>query len=356
MNDVTAIAQQHHAFGKTLQTAAARDATALWRRVDPDRIVPSWADLLPQAVALVTAAQLTAAEDGAAYTTAALAAQGIPTSGPQIDPAGFAGTTYPLNPAINGFNLTDTFMAPAYATLALIKTGYDPSRALAGGLNQVLLRTQLQVADAGRQAGGVMRSSRDVSVGMVRMVSPGCCSRCAILAGKWYRRNAGFDRHPGCRCTGIPALENEADNYLTDPYEYFNSLDADEQRRIFTNAGAKAINDGADIFQVVNARSGMYTSSGGSLVTREGVTRRGYFGSLENSRGLTRDRRKGERYGVTTRQRMMPEEIYKRARGNREREISLLTEYGYITPVGQVPTGAIRGAGAGYMGGRKPRY
>ena len=34
--------------------------------------------------------------------------------------------------------------------------------------------------------------------GYVRMVQAGACSRCVVLAGKWYRKNQGFQRHPGC--------------------------------------------------------------------------------------------------------------------------------------------------------------
>src|SRR5690606_23965723 len=32
----------------------------------------------------------------------------------------------------------------------------------------------------------------------VRMLTPPSCSRCTVLAGRWYRKNAGFARHPGC--------------------------------------------------------------------------------------------------------------------------------------------------------------
>src|SRR5665647_1979159 len=111
----------------------------------------------------------------------------------------------------------------------------------------------------------------------IRMYPP-TCSRCVVLAGKWYRKNQGFARHPGCDCRHIPSSESVAGDLTVSPQAYFDSLSKAEQDRIFTNAGAEAIRNDANIGQVVNARRGMRTAQIGGrdvLITTEGTTRRG---------------------------------------------------------------------------------
>lgn len=346
MQQVLTLADTHYRFGKALTASTAAQVGQLWRRVDRNAILPSWLGLLPAVTAVVTAAQDEMAADSAAYVGAALAAQGIDPDGQALSPSGFGGFSYPLNggPAQP---LAVMFASPAFESLQKIRQGLSVPDAMASGLSSVMLRTQSATADAARAAESVSISSTKVQTGWVRMLNPPSCSRCAILAGKWYRWNQGFPRHPGCDCRHIPSPESTSDDLRTDPYQYFESLDDAEKRRVFTNAGAKAIDDGADMFQVVNARSGMSTTAGGSKVTNYGTTRKGYWGSNQ----ATRDRRGNEQYGKVIRQRMMPEEIYKRA-NSRDQAISMLEDYGYILPQGQIPEGAIRGPGVGNMGDR----
>lgn len=174
-----------------------------------------------------------------------------------------------------------------------------------------------QISDAGRAAASASMAARPRVSGYVRMLVPPSCSRCAILAGKSYRWNQGFQRHPRCDCRHIPAAESTAGDLTTDPRAYFDSLDAAEQERIFTKAGAQAIRDGADMAQVVNARRGMTTAQiGGRDVrfTREGVTRRGLARSRMGTKPV----------------RIMPETIYEVAT-DRADAIRLLRTNGYLT-------------------------
>jgi hypothetical protein len=180
------------------------------------------------------------------------------------------------------------------------------------------------VADTGRAAASVDIAARP-RVGYVRMLQLPSCPRCVILAGKFFRWNAGFRRHPRCDCRHIPSTENIAGDVTTDPYEYFRSLDAAEQEKQFGKPAANAIRDGADIFQVVNANRG--TKPGG-LITSEGTSRRGNFG-----RGRP--------------PRLTPEGIY--AQGlPRTETLRLLEQNGYILPGGQNPGGVIRGQADGF--------
>jgi hypothetical protein len=135
--------------------------------------------------------------------------------------------------------------------------------------------------------------------GYVRMLTTPSCSRCVILAGKWFRWNQGFQRHPRCDCRHIPASENISDDLTTSPIDYFRSLSNQEQDRVFGSAGAQAVRDGANISHVVNANATTYVAAGRRL-PRNAV-------------------------------RPPPESIYARANGDRARALELLREAGYLT-------------------------
>lgn len=185
-----------------------------------------------------------------------------------------------------------------------------------------------EIADAGRAATGVGIVSR-LGVGYVRMLVPPSCSRCVILAGRYYHWSRGFARHKNCNCRHVPSNEDVAGDITTDPKKYFESLDESEQNKVFGKAGAQAVRDGADLSQVVNARRGLTIVGGRAqrtdvygrmlLTTTEGVTKRGQAGKALKARG--RNARKTPR--------LMPEAIYEIAE-NRAEAIELLRKYGYI--------------------------
>lgn len=164
-----------------------------------------------------------------------------------------------------------------------------------------------QVADAFRVSTGVAITARP-RVGWTRMVTPPCCPRCAILAGKFFRWNQGFQRHPACRCRHIPTTEDREGDVRTDPAELFKL----GRVRGVTQAEQKAISQGADVSQVINSRRSLYVDDAGNRLTRESTTRRG------DSRGVN---------GV----RLTPEQIYRDADGDRDEALRLLMQHGYLT-------------------------
>lgn len=323
MASAEAIAADHHAAQVKLSNLAAYRVQALWQMVDRAQISDSWATLLPRAVQTVSALQLVAASQSNDYVRSALAAQGVEDDGESVVPSSLAGI------ASDGRSLAGLLASPAYTALDAIGNGSSVDRAMAAGLNDVLMLASSSVTDAGRVADGIGIATRRTVTGYIRMTSGKCCSRCAVLAGRFYRWNSGFLRHPQCACIHVPAGENVAGDKRTDPYKYFQSLSPAEQDKRFTKDGAQAIRDGADMNQVVNARRGMSTTASGAKVTSEGTSKRGYYRSLGGSK-----------------QRMMPEEIYKRA-NTRDDAIRMLQQYGYITPGGQTLS-AIRGEGYGF--------
>lgn len=298
------VARLHYAQQTAISRAVAEAATGQWAQLDLADLAGSWASGVgPRIVTLVTGGQLLAAQQADAYTAAALAVQGV-VAGTEhaVVPATLAGI------ASDGRSLAGLLFEPVITVKEQIGQGVAPAvaRARAGLQLDMIVRTQ--VADAGRVADGVAITSRPHVSGFVRLLSAPSCSRCAILAGRWYRWNAGFQRHPRCDCRSIPASEDAAGDLRTDPKAYFGSLTPQQQDKAFTKAGAQAIRDGADIGQVVNARRGMYTA-GGRQLTAESTTSRG--------------RRKGVR--------LMPEQIYREANGDRAEAIRLLRLHGYLT-------------------------
>lgn len=316
---MTAVTDQYERM-QTIQSAAVLAGRRAWRRVDARNLSQSWAAVTFPLALVVTEYQEAAASAGLAYVTDALAEQGeyvVPDA--FVDPRGFAGQ------ASDGRALVGLLYSPIVAVKNYIRDGKSPREALRMGGKALDTMARTQVADAGRAAAGVAIAARP-SVGYVRYLNPPSCSRCAVLAGRFYRWNAGFHRHPGCDCIHHPAKNAEAaraEGLISDPYEYFNSLSGDDQKKYFGKYEAQAIRDGGDLYQVVNSRRGMQA---GGLTTKEGTSRRGAYGRAK---------------------RLTPEGIYKQNL-SREKTLQLLESNGYILPGGQVPGGSILGDREGF--------
>lgn len=311
----------HYRQMQRLQTVGVLAARREWAKIDPKQVRLSWAARLPAMVAMTTALQVRAATEGASYGASTLAEQGTWTPPDAfVDPRGFGGY------ASDGRQLDNLLDSPSYMTLAALGAGLDIDEALRRGISSLERIMRTQIADAGRAAGGVDVMARP-RVGYVRMVNLPSCGDCLLLAGRFYRWNEGFLRHPNCDCVHIPSAEAIADDVRIDPYAGFKSMTEAEQDRAFTKAGAEAIRDGADMYQVQNARRGR---SEDKLTTTEGTTRRGRW----KRAGGTGDR-------------LTPEGIYSQ-KLSRPETLKLLEQNGYILPGGQVPGGSIRGDVEGF--------
>lgn len=291
------VALEHYRSRLRLALAAATAARRLWAQVDGGRVVASWRLLIPQLLVVLAGAQQAAAQAADGYVDEVLGEHGVDADAVgRVDAASLAGV------ASDGRALDSLLMSPAFGVLTAVGAGAGQGRALAGGLASLDMIVRTQVADAGRAADQVALTARPQATGYVRMLVGRSCSRCAILAGRRYRWNAGFSRHPRCDCIHIPAREDSADDLRTDPKAYFNSLNAAEQDRIFTKAGAEAIRLGADPAKVVNSRRGM-TAIGDKIYTTEAAGRR---------------------------PRLMPEQCFVEARGDRAEALRLLRLHGYL--------------------------
>ena len=328
-------AVKHYRAMLRLQRSARAAAAVAWSSLSAAYLSESWDSVSPALVAAVSKIQLDAATRGAGYGGNTLADQGL-YEAPEawVDPSSLAGVSS------RGASLGAALYSAIPHTKDLIAGGMPERVALARGREVLQMSAAAQVADAGRTAAGLDTFARP-RVGYVRMLNPPSCSRCSVLAGRFYRNNEGFQRHPRCDCVHVPTTRTEAaesEGLVHDPYAYFESLSESAQDKTFGKAQAQAIRDGADLFQVVNARRGMSyagvsadgTRRGQKVVsdfTREGTTRRALWGGA-NPKG----------------KRLTPDAIY--AQGlPREATLDLLAKHGYLLPQGQVAEGAIRGAG-----------
>lgn len=290
--------------------------------MEPAYISESWASASRSLLPVIYGVQYQAATLGSNYVGDALAEQGL-----WVAPEGWVDPTAFVGSSATGGPVGDLLNVPVIRAKQSISAGTSVEEAVrqAGNLlGNILVGL---VADVARQSTSVDIAARE-GVGYIRVASGSTCARCAILLGKFFRWNAGFQRHPGDDCIHLPTTRKLAPGIMGDPYEMFKGLSPAEQDKVFTKAGAQAIRDGADIYQVVNAHQKM-TKSG--MFTLSGTSKRGNAGKLLG---------RGQR-------RMTPDAIYKTAR-TREEALAALRQQGYILPGGQVPGGSLRGRVEGY--------
>ena len=288
-------------------------ATKLWRRVGSE-FESSWLAVKPQLEQVVQVGRAAAASSAVQYTPALLA-----ETGQVAPPHGLVNTAAFLATAPDGRSMSSLLDESVIHAKTAVKHGASLAGALSmteTWLSGMLLTV---MADTRRGIVGADIAQRPDIAGYTRMLNPPSCSRCAILAGKWFRWNAGFQRHPRCDCIHVPAASKafaQEAGYFSDPYEYFKSLPKEQQEKVFGRIESRAIRDGADIFRVENIK------------LRGLATAKGHL-----------------RYGTPSR--MTVDDIY-RVAGTRTNAIKLMEREGYITKAGQVPTGAIIGQREGF--------
>lgn len=353
-------ASEHYLAQKRLSVATLVAVRRLWAQIGPD-FDAGWAKVGPRITVLMVAAQVRSAEQAATYIPTVTAEVGIDaTQVARPDPRALAGL------AADGRDLSSLMYEPVITAKTAVARGSSPAEALtSGGLSlDTIVLTQL--ADIGRLTSQFTITATPAITGYVRMLNTPSCGRCAILAGKFFRWNTGFLRHPGCDCVHIPAAEQVAGDMTTDPQAYFDSLDAAGQAKFAgSKANAQAIRDGADPAQVVNIsnrrtrrtelvgpegsvtrrapNSGLFEYEfGGRRIqyTNEGANvLRGRYGRSAAARTGQSDQRVRREQGrypkvgpfeLSDVRRLTPRSIYELAGDDRDLAIELLSRYGYL--------------------------
>lgn len=299
----TEVAQAHYAARQALITAAAADAARRWATVDPQAIPTTWQRGSAALAVTVAGAQLAAAQQADPYVQAALPAESVlPATEYAVAAGAFAGV------AADGRDLVSLLYQPAIVALVGIQGGQPVERSLAAGYAALDTMVRTEVADAGREADLVANTAHGVD-GYIRHVVGATCNRCIILAGRWYRYSAGFQRHPRCDCVMVPAAEGEQPT--VNPEQIYRDMTPTERSAAgWSQAEQEALNLGADIAQVTNVhRKGSIYVAGGRQYTRESTSRRG--ASPRTPRPTLR-------------------QIFADARGDRGEAVRLLKRFGYL--------------------------
>ncbi|MFC8494719.1 hypothetical protein ACFUJU_28785 [Streptomyces sp. NPDC057235] len=311
----------HAEARRRLADATSRAAMQAWRQVDRDNIRLSWIALLSRVLAIVGGGQLAAARSTEVWLEQLLG-EDPDRASEQLNPAALVGVDGA------GRAMTDVLMAPMWAALRMVTEGKPVAQSMVHGQGLLDAVVRTAVADAGRAADQVGMASRPAITSYVRVVESGACSRCIVLAGREYGVSKAFARHPRCHC-GMEPVTREHRPEPVDAKDLFDKMTAAEKKKTFGQDGAKAIEAGADIAQVVNARRGMATAVayGKTLqITTEGTTRRG----LAGQRRKKFEKVPGMRYRVSKSPRLMPEEIFRIADDDRGHAIQLLRRNGYL--------------------------
>lgn len=278
---------------QAISVTAALATKKLWQRVGAD-FDPTWNKVAPAILETVSLGRAAIAAVSVPYTAAVLEETA------QVDaPEGVLAVSRFLETAPNGQPMADVLAGAVVQAKVAVKSGATTTLALeqAGSwLTGVVLTT---MADTGRSIVGADIAQRPNISGYVRMLNAPSCSRCVILAGKHFRWNEGFQRHPRCDCQHIPASEDVGGDLRTDPYEYFASLTPDEQTKTFGRIEARAIRDGGDIYRIENIKA----------------------------RGLATAKARAK-YGTPTR--LTIDDIYRQA-GTRTNAIRMMKEEGFLT-------------------------
>lgn len=341
-------ARSHYQRLQAIQALTVKGARRIWRQMRP---TGNWQqqydqNIGSQLVLLASAAQLAAARDADTYVAEVLNELGFgPATQSGVVAAesfvGWSGDGRPVESLFDGALVTagrsmQRQRSEAVEAASQFREADAPSevQALADAERWIEEIARTLISDTARAAQSAAIAPRDWVEGYVRMLNPPSCSRCAVLAGRFYLWNDGFERHPLCDCIHIPASESDWRDLRVSPSGYFGSLSTSEQDRYFTKSGAQAIRDGADIGQVVNARRGMSTAQQNirgwipkGRLERVEAFGRGVFTTTE---GVTRHGQGRKAMGTGRPVRLMPESIYEIANGDRAEAIRLLQLYGFI--------------------------
>lgn len=246
--------QAVEAYQRTLtrvQVATLAVVRAKWRTMGPD-FDPGWAKIAPDLVTLVSAAQLAAAQAAHGYVPALLEETGQPDE-PEaaVQPRAFAGI------AADGRSLGGLLRSAVVHAKDASGRGYTASEALDVGGSWLDGLTQTAIADAGRSATQAEVAVRP-QTGYIRQVVPDCCGRCAVLAGRWYAYDAGFARHPRCRCFAVPASSSSRASSVAASRDQRDRLFSSGQVRGLTADQSSRIAGGEDPVKVINADRDMW--------------------------------------------------------------------------------------------------
>jgi hypothetical protein len=257
------------------------------------------------------------------YASAAVATQtlaGFAGKAPLVEPRAFMGVSS------RGFSLTEPIIATIDRVVpapveAMPKAWWDDAKVFMAELEQLFVS---EVQDAGRTASQVEIVSEPDWQNYVRMLNPPSCARCTILAGRIYKDLEAFARHPLCDCVMVPVENWQAAHdagLISSPQLAFDR----GQITGLSEADTRAINDGADITEIINSGHGISSIRGST----PGLTTDAFGHRVKVTTYGTTARARWRKANPTRLLRLRPESIYEFAKDHDD-ALRLLRLYGYI--------------------------
>lgn len=199
-------AADHHQAQTRLATATVIAARRIWARMGDD-FDASWQTVQPALVVLFNAGQLAAARLAEPYLTAVLAETGQPDAPvATVRARGFIGSAADGRPLPN-------VLQGAVVTAKQARSEMTTNEALAQAGRWLDMVAETAIADTARSAVTTGITVRPGIDGYVRSTGGHSCSRCLVLAGKFYKYNTGFARHPRCHCIHTPSTRHRAGDF-----------------------------------------------------------------------------------------------------------------------------------------------
>lgn len=192
--------------------------------------------------------------------------------------------------------------------------------------------------DAGREAASVMVSADEGITGYVRKLNLPSCGLCAVLSGKFFKHNQGFQVHDHCDCVHVPVFNGDNHRDVIEANGILSPEDAILTGKVHgvSKNDYEAIKAGADAIEVMNSkiRRGMNSIEiQGKKVrpTMHGITKRGWWGA---ERGYSERRfeipTQNGSYRVPYDFRLTASDCIRLSNGDQAVAIDLLRKNGYI--------------------------
>lgn len=172
--------------------AAVAAVRRQWRRVRTADIDASYAQVERTILAIVTTAQTRVAVGAQDYIPAVLEETGQVAA---VAASARVSTSPLVGVAGDGRPVDSLLYRSVIGAKVAIGNGSSAGTALLERGKWLSMTVGTLLSDTGRQSESLAMGVRPVG-GYVRMLNPPSCSRCVVLAGRWYLKSAGFARHP----------------------------------------------------------------------------------------------------------------------------------------------------------------
>lgn len=167
-----------------------------WARMGEDFDL-SWMTVSPRVNAIVVEAKRLSAVNAVEYAVAEGIEIGMPVELPApVNVAAFEAS-------IAGVSVAEVTRRSVVTSKSAVASGLTSVDALRRGGAWLSRLTVNEITASSSDALAATIAVSPTTTGFVRMLNPPSCKDCLILAGKWFRWNEGFDRHPNCFPAGV---------------------------------------------------------------------------------------------------------------------------------------------------------